>query len=366
MISTVVFDIDGVLTNGCIHVDQAGNEFKTYNITEIDALNDIKRMGYIIVAVTGECTPIVDVFRQRVPWDRFIFGCKDKKAALKELETEYQITREAICYVGDGKYDIPAIEYAGVGVCPQNSIPDVKSVSDIVLKESGGGHCVTELCLLLKTLSEDGMYTSDRFADYCKRGLTVHLQVFDALQKSIPVRNEMSRAAEIVLRTIQSGGAIYLCGNGGSAADSQHIATEFVSRFYKERPAFNAESLTVNTSSLTAIGNDYDFERVFVRQLEAKAKPGDTLIGISTSGSSKNVIRAIEYAAKNKIHTILLTGSQERKYDVSVYECVVKVPSEDTPRIQEGHIFIGHMIAEYVEAMLSESDIKQSKWGQYR
>jgi len=143
-----------------------------------------------------------------------------------------------------------------------------------------------------------------------------------------------------------------LCGNGGSAADSQHIATEFVSKFYRERPAFNAESLTVNTSSLTAIGNDYNFERVFVRQLEAKGRPGDVLIGISTSGTAENVTKAAEYAVRNGIHTILLTGDQGLERADGLYECVVRIPSKDIPRIQEGHIFVGHMIAEYVESML--------------
>ena len=116
---------------------------------------------------------------------------------------------------------------------------------------------------------------------------------------------------------------------------------------------FRSESLTVNTSSLTAIGNDYNFERVFVRQLEAKARRGDVLIGISTSGTSKNVMQAMEYASQNGIHTILLTGARVQECAGKNYECVIKIPSEDTPRIQEGHIFVGHIIAEYVESMMT-------------
>ena len=120
-----------------------------------------------------------------------------------------------------------------------------------------------------------------------------------------------------------------------------------------ERQAINAEALTVNTSSLTAIGNDYDFDRVFARQLEAKSHKGDVLIGITTSGTSKNVVRAMEYASKHGIHTILLTGNRDNYYDESIYKCVIKVPSEDTPRIQEAHIFIGHLLAEYVESEIA-------------
>ena len=182
-----------------------------------------------------------------------------------------------------------------------------------------------------------------------KQKIDDHKIVFDKIRNDDAIISNISMAADMISESLKTGGALFLCGNGGSAADSQHIATEFVSRFYKERRAINAEALTTNTSSLTAIGNDYDFDRVFSRQLEAKARKGDVLIGISTSGTSRNVVSAIEYAAKEGIHTILLTGAKENKYDPSIYECVIRIPSEDTPRIQEAHIFVGHILAEYIE-----------------
>ena len=155
--------------------------------------------------------------------------------------------------------------------------------------------------------------------------------------------------AERIIEILQCNGGIYLCGNGGSAADAQHIATEFISRFYKERPGLNAEALSVNTSTLTAIGNDYSFEKVFTRQLEAKAHKGDMVIGITTSGTSKNVIEALRYAREHDICTVLLMGGYENPELNNVAEYIIKVPSLITPRIQEAHIFIGHVIAEYVE-----------------
>ncbi len=176
--------------------------------------------------------------------------------------------------------------------------------------------------------------------------LSDHLELFNKIQNDKPLQKEIERAATIVLESILNGGAIYLCGNGGSAADAQHIATEFVSRFYKERKAINAEALTVNTSSLTAIANDYSFDRIFARQLEAKGKSGDVLIGISTSGTSPDVIKALDYAKSCDIRTILMTGN---KIISDEYDSVIRIPSEDTPRIQETHIFVGHAIAEYVE-----------------
>lgn len=181
-----------------------------------------------------------------------------------------------------------------------------------------------------------------------------HINMYKKMAQDADFQNAIKGAAKLMEDTVQHDGALYFCGNGGSAADSQHIATEFVSRFYKERRAINAEALTVNTSSLTAIGNDYDFKRVFARQVEAKGKKGDTLVGISTSGTSPNVIEALEYAARIGMHTILLTGGRELKAAESAYDCVIRVPSTDTPRIQEAHIFIGHVLAEYIEHIVAE------------
>lgn len=156
------------------------------------------------------------------------------------------------------------------------------------------------------------------------------------------------RVGDEILESFRQKGALYLCGNGGSAADCQHIATEFVSRFFRERQGMNAEALSVNTSTLTAVGNDYSFERVFARQMEAKGKAGDILIGISTSGSSKNVLEAFRYCASVGIKTVLLTG-EKAVFEEEPADYIIRVPSYVTPRIQEAHIFIGHVLAEYVE-----------------
>ena len=154
--------------------------------------------------------------------------------------------------------------------------------------------------------------------------------------------------AESLVESLNKGGQIFFCGNGGSAADSQHLATELVSRFYKERKAINAESLSVNTSTLTAIGNDYSFDRVFSRQVEAKGKYGDVLIGISTSGNSANVIKAFEAAKTLGMKCIGMTGEKSCKMD-DVCDFVFHVPESDTPRIQEMHILVGHIICEIIE-----------------
>ena len=139
-----------------------------------------------------------------------------------------------------------------------------------------------------------------------------------------------------------------LFGNGGSAADAQHIAAEFVGRYYLDRPALPAQALTVNTSSLTAIANDYDYDQIFSRQIEAFGQAGDVAIGISTSGNSRNIVEALRVAKRKDMVTVGMTGESGGQLKVEVDYCIC-VPSRDTPRIQEAHILVGHILSELVE-----------------
>lgn len=160
------------------------------------------------------------------------------------------------------------------------------------------------------------------------------------------------RAAELVAESFRQGGKLLLCGNGGSAADCQHLATEFTSRLSAEfvRPALPALALTTDTSFLTAYPNDYDFDGVFARQVEALGKPGDVLLGISTSGGSKNVLRAVEAAKARSLKTIVLTGSRGPLRELA--DVAVSVPSQSTQHIQETHLAIEHLICHLVERAL--------------
>ncbi len=153
---------------------------------------------------------------------------------------------------------------------------------------------------------------------------------------------------EIVL-AFRAGNRVYFCGNGGSAADAQHLAAEFSGRFYKDRLALPAEALHCNTSYLTAVANDYGYEHVYARLIEGVGQPGDILVGLSTSGNSVNILEALMKARRKGMTTVGLTGEEGGKMRE---ECnfLVNVPSKDTPRIQECHIMIGHIICELVES----------------
>lgn len=157
--------------------------------------------------------------------------------------------------------------------------------------------------------------------------------------------------AELMVEALTRGGKVLLMGNGGSAADAQHIAAELVSRFMLERDGLPAIALTVNTSVLTAVGNDYGFDHVFERQIEALARAGDVVVGISTSGNSTNVLRAIEKARAMDCITVGMTGMSGGQIVHAVDLCF-RAPSDDTPRIQEVHITAGHIMCEVVESTM--------------
>lgn len=161
----------------------------------------------------------------------------------------------------------------------------------------------------------------------------------------------IEKAADMIINSLKDGGKIHFCGNGGSAADAQHLAAELSGRFYYDRPPLNAEALHCNTSYLTAVGNDYGYEHIFARLLRGTGHKGDVLIGISTSGNSKNIIEAYNVCKQMGITTISLTGATGGKMkDIS--DLLLNVPSNDTPRIQESHIMIGHIICELVESTM--------------
>ena len=170
----------------------------------------------------------------------------------------------------------------------------------------------------------------------------------------------IAKVSEILVASLRQGNKVILFGNGGSAADAQHIAAELVGRFAFDRPALPALALSVNSSCVTAIGNDYGFEHVFSRQIEALAKAGDVAVGISTSGNSPNVAKAVLAARQMGLRTVGLTGASGGTLAKSAEFCIC-VPSNDTARIQECHILIGHILSELVEKEIFPEESRVSR-----
>jgi D-sedoheptulose 7-phosphate isomerase len=159
----------------------------------------------------------------------------------------------------------------------------------------------------------------------------------------------LENIVEAVTLAFKQGNRVYFCGNGGSAADAQHLAAEFSGRFYTDRKALPAEALHCNTSYMTAVANDYSYDVIYSRLIDGIGNAGDVLIGLSTSGNSTNIVNALEVAKEKKMITVGLTGSGGGKMK-TICDFLINVPSDDTPRIQESHIMAGHIICELVEA----------------
>lgn len=186
--------------------------------------------------------------------------------------------------------------------------------------------------------------------NYIKSNINKAILSLDTLKGSIYL-NKINKICNEMIKTLKKGNKIIFCGNGGSAADSQHLCAELVSKFLKNRKPLAAISLTTNTSSITSIANDFNFEQVFSKQIEAIGKNGDFLFAISTSGKSKNIIRAVSMAKKRGLKTFLLTGqSNAKKISTNM---ILEVPANRVDRVQELHIFIGHVICEIVENSFS-------------
>ncbi len=187
--------------------------------------------------------------------------------------------------------------------------------------------------------------------DYIERQMAEAQDVMAAMQRDHALRAAIEAACNACIACLRSNGKILLAGNGGSAADAQHIAGEFVSRFAFDRPGLAAVALTTDTSILTAIGNDYGYEKLFARQVQALGRPGDVLIVYSTSGRSANILRALEAARELQLTTIGFTGNRGGPMR-ELCNVLLEVPAAETPKIQEGHLVIGHILCGVVENTL--------------
>jgi len=183
---------------------------------------------------------------------------------------------------------------------------------------------------------------------YIQNHINESIKTKEEIFASEEILNKIQSVAEIIVDAYKNNKKVLIAGNGGSAADAQHIAAELVSKFLEDRSALNAVALTTNTSVLTAVGNDYSHEYIFARQIQAYGQEGDVYIAISTSGNSKNIIKSIEEARKKNIVVVGLTGKNICAMD-ELCDIVIKVPSSKTPIIQEAQIMIGHIVCAIVE-----------------
>lgn len=183
------------------------------------------------------------------------------------------------------------------------------------------------------------------------RSISESINTKQAILESNELLQRIQDAATTMVSALRNGHRILWCGNGGSAADAQHLAAELSGRFYFDRPPLNSEALHCNTSYLTAVANDYGYDLIYSRMIDGACTEGDILVGISTSGNSKNIVNAFNKAKQLGVTTIALTGEKGGEMG-KIADLLLNVPSDDTPRIQEAHIMVGHIICEIVEKQM--------------
>jgi len=184
--------------------------------------------------------------------------------------------------------------------------------------------------------------------DHIRKTISASIAVKEKLLQNDSILQTTHDVVNAIVLSFKTGNRVYFAGNGGSAADAQHLAAEFSGRFYTDRLALPAEALHCNTSYLTAVANDYSFDEIYARLIRGIAQPGDVLVGLSTSGNSGNIVKAFEAARQKKVITVGFTGDSGGKMK-PLSDYLLNIPSSDTPRIQESHILLGHIICELVE-----------------
>ena len=187
--------------------------------------------------------------------------------------------------------------------------------------------------------------------DIVRRSIDASIATKQQILANEKLLNTINEVAQVMIKALREGKRVLWCGNGGSAADAQHLAAELSGRFYYDRPPLNSEALHCNTSYLTAVANDYGYDLIYSRMIDGACKPGDVLVGISTSGNSKNICNAFRKAKDLGVVTVAMTGESGGKMK-EMADYLLNVPSSDTPRIQESHIMVGHIICEIVEAQM--------------
>lgn len=346
MIKLVAFDIDGVLTNGTYLVDGNGNESKIISFKDLDSFNLIKKLNIKTLFITSEKNSLTEYFNTKFKPDAFFDGAVDKLLVLKEYLRKKNYNLSEVCYVGDGKKDLNCIQEVGLSICPSNSISEVKEKAKYILKTSGGDGVLYDVYHILKeVIGELNKKKTKNNGDFYKI-LDEHMEIIQLIKSDNDMNNSIEKAIKVMKESLKKSGVIFSCGNGGSAADSQHFTAELVGKFAYNRKSIPAIALTTNSSIITSIGNDFSFDNVFERQLEGLGREGDVLLAVTTSGNSKNIALALEMAKKKQMKTILLTSNRCINGNADI---IIKCPSNKTERIQEIHIMIIHYICAKIE-----------------
>jgi D-sedoheptulose 7-phosphate isomerase len=354
-IQLLVYDFDGVLTDNQVWVNQDGVEAVACNRSDGLWIGKIKDLAIEQIILSAETNPVVQARAKKLGL-KAIQGVLNKKEALLQLLDEKKIEASGVAYVGNDVNDLDCLKLVGLAMAPEDSHPEVLKVAHQVLKKRDARGIVWQIHHLLTSAPQVENYGKN-LANLNVENLKI---IKDVLKESIEVKQSVlaneallklvDQMAQVCVTALQDGKKILFAGNGGSFADSMHLAAELVSRLRYDRPALPGIALGTSNSNLTAIGNDYSYEDVFEREIAALGNTGDVFIAISTSGNSPNILKAVKMAKTRKLHVFGLSGKTGGKL---VNECnTVCVPATETARIQECHILLGHVLCQIIEATL--------------
>lgn len=351
----LIYDFDGVMTDNRVIVDHLGGESVTCTRADGLGVDMIGSLGLAQAILSTETNSVVRARAEKLKLP-VLQGLVDKKQAVIDYCAAQGYTLSRVLYIGNDLNDFEAMKVVGYPVCPSDAHPVIRSLALLVLDTKGGEGVIREIADRFVGSNEVGH-------DPVKRDMDTNLiaSIRSQLEDSIDLRKAIladsnllggiARLAQAIGKSLARGGKVILAGNGGSFADAQHLAAEFVGRFMVEREPLSAICLGTNSSLSTAVGNDYHFDDIFLREMKALGVAGDIFIAISTSGQSNNLLRAAEFATNHGIEVYGLLGKGGGLIGRMVPSIVV--PAAHTARIQELHITIGHILCDLVDAQLT-------------
>lgn len=339
----LVLDIDGVLTDGS---DTVPPGEKRLFLRDLDALTRARREGIGVAFLTGESEAVAGPVVERCGGGPALYETKDKVEGMRRLVGQLGCSLSEVCYVADGERDAPALELVGLALSPCDASAAARAVADRVLVSAGGRGAVEEVVAMICPVAGR---SGDELADSVRGELNAAANAMGTLAESGV--ETLVRVVEVMTGSLAAGGTVFLFGNGGSAAIAQHAAAELVGRYRRKRGALPAVALTADTALLTALANDFGYENIFGRQVEALARWGDVAVGMSTSGLSDNVARGLAAARRMGSRTIALVGADPGAVGAQAEFCLT-FPAPDTARVQELHLTALHAVCSCLDHLL--------------
>jgi D-sedoheptulose 7-phosphate isomerase len=346
-IKLIVYDFDGVLTANRVWVQQDGTESVACNRSDGWWIKEVTKLGIEQFILSTETNPVVEARAKKIGLP-VLQGQSDKQAALRKLCDSKSLDLKNVCYIGNDVNDLGCFEITGYRLAPKDSHPTILKLATQVLPAKGGAGIVRHV--------HDWLMTAVKSVRPLEKSQW-HSLITGSIEDSLHTKKKLlessdnlaliGQIAERCIMALKNGKKIMFAGNGGSFADSIHLSAELVSKLAFDRPPLASIALGASNSNLTAIGNDYGYDKVFSREISSVGVSGDVFIAISTSGKSPNILAAVEAAKERDIQVFGFSGQSGGR--LSELCPTIKIPSGDTARIQECHIVLGHIICDIIE-----------------